>query len=101
MLTFFFFALIMIGVILYKSFSWGFVGFKIYNWFIIPIFTGAPVLSWVYIAGIMFFVNCFTSSNTISYIKEEYRDNTSGISASIFAPWLMLLSAWVFKTFLY
>jgi len=88
--------------ILYSSFAWGYVSSVIYTWFIIPVFTNAPTLTWLQLAGIMFFINCFVhNGNTLAYLKDEVKDTLTGTITSIIAPFLVLFGAWIFKVFLY
>lgn len=92
---------IVIGLTLYSSFSWGYVASICYSWFIMPNFETLPDLNWYHFAGIMFFVNCFYHNSTLSYIKSEFKDSTSGVIASIISPWILLFCAFIFKIILY
>lgn len=85
-------------LVIYGAFAWGYVASVIYGWFILTTFPQAPVLTWVQLAGIMFLVNCFVHNTTTNYIKKEYKDETV---ASLIAPWLTLLGAWIFKIFFF
>lgn len=84
--------------ILYSSFSWGWVASVLLEWYIVPVFPNTPILSWMQLAGIMFFVTCFTY-HTKTEIKDEYEDKTAHTINVILAPWLTLLCAWVFHLF--
>jgi hypothetical protein len=96
-------ALVLIPLlIIYSSFSWGYVASIIYSWFILPIFTNAPILTWVQLAGIMFLVNCFVhSDSSIHYMKKEVKNEYTGLTTSILSPWLTLFGAWIFKILIY
>lgn len=87
-------------IVIYSSFAWGFVASIIYNWYIITIFTNAPALNWLQLAGIMFFINCLIRYNTTN-IKQEYKDYNILWLETILNPWLTLLGAWIFKIILY
>ena len=85
---------------LYSSFSWGYVASIFYSWFIMPNFETLPDLSWYHFAGIMFFVNCFYHNSTLSYIKDEFKDSTSGVINTVLSPWVLLFCAFIFKIIL-
>lgn len=85
-------------VILYSSFSWGWVASVMMKWYIIPVFPDFPILSWMQLAGIMFFVQCFTYSPK-TQVKDEYENKTAHTTSVLLAPWLTLLCAWVFHLF--
>lgn len=94
-------ALIFVATVFYISFAWGYVASVIYSWFILPIFPDLPHFTWIQLAGIMFFVNCFVhSSTTHAYLKDEIKDKNKGIDAQLAAPWILLLGAWLFKNFI-
>lgn len=96
-LTLVFTILLIPFLVLYLSFSWGFVASIIYSWFITPVFPNSPDLNWMQFAGIMFFINCFVHSSTSAYIKDECKDSTNGFTTSVLSPWMLLLGAWIFK----
>lgn len=85
-------------LVLYSSFSWGFVTTIIYKWYILSLFPNLPVFTWLQFAGIMFFINCFVHTRSIQ-IKDEYRDKSTQYIIFLFAPWLLLLGAWLFRLF--
>lgn len=99
--------LVLVGIIalipllvLYSSFSWGFVATIIYKWFVLPLFPQFPVLTWIQFAGIMFFINCFVHGfSQVSNIKKEYRDELNGFITLILAPWLTLFGAYILHLF--
>ena len=92
---------IILLLVFYNAFAWGYVSSIIYTWFIIPIFPETPVLTWMQLAGIMFLVNCFVHNTTTNYIKKDYKDETTGLILGLISPWFTLFFAWIFKTFIY
>ena len=86
-------------LILYSSFSWGYVATVFHDWFIIPIWPDFKNLSWKQYAGIMFFIGCFIRPSNVS-IKDEFKDNTALYFASFLGPWIALLCGWVFTLFI-
>jgi hypothetical protein len=95
MLTIIILAAILIGILLYNSFSWGFVAHKLFYWFILPIFPTAPNLTIYQFIGIFFFINCFVRVSSQS-IKSEYREPSNELSFFFLSPWLTLLFSWFF-----
>lgn len=93
--------LLIIALTLYNSFSWGYVASIIYKWFILSQFVNLPDIKWWQFSGIMFFINCFIHNTTSSYIKEENLDTSKGLRSSLILPWIVLLSAWIFKIIIF
>ena len=92
---------LIVGLVLYSSFSWGYVSSIIYKWFILSQFPELPLIQWWQFAGIMFFINCFIHDTTTHYLKDEVKDNSKSLTTSLLSPWLLLFGAWIFKTILY
>ena len=86
-------------LILYSSFSWGYVATVFQDWFITPIWPDLIKLSWKQFAGISFFIGCFIRPSQIS-IKEELKDNTQTYTYDLIGPWIVLASGWVFTLFI-
>jgi hypothetical protein len=93
--------LIVGGLTIYNSFSWGYVASIIYQWFILSQFTNLPDIKWWQFSGIMFFINCFIHIDNSSFIKEEMLDIWKGLKNGIINPWITLLTAWIFKIILF
>ena len=81
---------------LYSAFAWGFVCSKTWNWFVQPIFTTLPVLSYFQAVGLMTFVSTIILHyRPTKTIKSEYTEPTNFVVASgMLTPWLALLVAW-------
>lgn len=90
------FALVPI-IVLYSAWAYGFVLYKFYYWFLIPVFGGLPLITFVQAIGISCFVSLF-KNNTSSGIKDEYKDDKyTRIIGVLLAPWLGLFGGWVIK----
>ena len=87
-------------LILYSSFSWGYVAVIFWGWFIIPLFPEAPLFTWTQFAGFMFMLNCFVHQSN-KHVKKEYKDEVTEWSGLILNPWLTLLGGWIFHKFIY
>jgi hypothetical protein len=94
------FVLLIIGVVLYASFAWGYVASVIYEWVVLPTFPSLPILKWWQFSGMMFLVNTFVHSD-LHHFKEEVKDKTTGSIIGILSPWLTLFAAWIFKIIIF
>lgn len=94
-------ALAIAGILIYSTFSWGWVCFKFWSWFIVPIFISAwpeiPVLTFIEACGLMFFIGLFKNHGG-NNIKKEYRDEGTNWGNLLITPWLVLLVGWLFKS---
>lgn len=82
--------------VVYNAFSWGFVCYKFWGWFILPIFTTLPVITFWQAVGLMFFISLFRNHSQTE-IKEEYKDKTNQFMVVLLAPWVLLLLGYFFK----
>lgn len=91
--------LLVLGAMIYGSFSWGFVCFKFWYWFILPIFPSLPSLTFYQCVGLFFFIGLFNISNvnSFNYNKTDEQRNNE-LAGSILAPWLTLVIGWLIGT---
>lgn len=92
---------LIVGIILYSSLSWGYVAYKMWSWFILPVFTQAPTITFWQAVGIMFFIGLFHNHTTADvYISDkwEYKDKNSAMVNALIAPWVTILVAYMIKT---
>lgn len=87
------------GVVVYTSFSWGFVLFKFWYWFLLPVFTTIPQIDFYQAVGLMFIINLFNRYSAKVSIKDEYlKDNKGTVYTIAFiGPWLVLLVGYCIK----
>lgn len=85
-------------VLCYNAFSWGYVSYVLYGWFILPIFQDAPQISILQFVGISLFLSAIKPILGPS-LKSEYEDKSSQWSKIILSPWLVLLFAWFIHLF--
>jgi hypothetical protein len=83
-------------IISYTALSWGFVLFKFWVWFILPIFTTLPTLNYWQAVGLML-VSSLIVRHTTS-IKDEFIDEGKTWFVIVSSPWLTLAAAWVVKS---
>ena len=87
-----FFALM---VTVYSAFAWGWVFFKFWGWFILPVFT-LPEINFWQAVGLMFFVLLFQINKAHIQEKDE-KDKKKQLTialAAIIAPWVTLFAGW-------
>jgi hypothetical protein len=70
--------------IIYNSFSWGFVLYKFYYWFLLPVFTSLPLIDFYQAVGLMLFISLFKVH--ITNIKTEKEGKTKNIISAIVIP---------------
>jgi hypothetical protein len=85
---------LVIGLILYDAFSWGFVASKFYVWFILSAFPVLPAIGYLQFVGIMIFLSVIMPKH-VDTAKTE-TDNKKSIML-IFSPWISLIIGWLFK----
>jgi hypothetical protein len=79
--------------------SWGFVFYKFYSWFILPVFTQAPVITFSQAIGLSIFAMLLKRSKG----KKVYRENdsfagkTQKVIVLTLAPWVFLSFGWIAK----
>jgi hypothetical protein len=88
---------ILIGIIfIYDTLSWGLVLYKFWGWFVLPVFTTLPVLTFTQALGLMFVVGLFKSHFAGENIKDEYKkDKYSQTIVLFILPWLTLIFGWL------
>ena len=82
------------GLVLYSSLSWGYVCFKFWYWFVLPVFTELPHVTFWQAVGLMFFISLFRNPGGKKSDSDKSDINWGLIIAS---PWLTLIVAWFFK----
>lgn len=84
------------GMIIYSSFSWGFVLFKFWYWFLLPVFTTLPSVDFYQAVGLMFFISLLKTKSFDTPIKDEYI--ISNIFTQILAPLIVLVIGFFVKS---
>jgi hypothetical protein len=83
-------------IFVYATFAWGFVCWKFWYWFLLPVFPTLPAVTLVQCVGLMLFLHLF-NVQTPQGIKKEYRDDSAHNWASVLAPPVTLLVGWLIK----
>jgi len=88
---------IMGGLIVYNTFVWGFICYKFYYWFILPVFTQVPLITLSQAIGFIFFISLF-KNNYYDNIKKEFKDEWwKPILSMMLTPWALFVLAYFFK----
>ena len=75
------------GMIIYTSMSWGYVCFKFWYWFILPVFPTMPHIAFWQAVGLFLFMGLFKNHGTYHGEKKEGNETAVGL----LTPWLVLL----------
>lgn len=85
---------VIIGIaFVYSTLAWGLVLHKFWGWFVLPVFTDLPEITFVQALGLMFVIHLFKGVMHQS-IKKEYRD-VNAEYALLLAPWVSLFFGWL------
>ena len=90
--------LILMGATIYGSLSWGFVLYKFWYWFILPVFVTLPLITFWQAVGIFFVIGLFNVPIP-NETKDEYLDKTKSYG-NILIPWVTLLMGWFMHLFM-
>jgi len=85
-------AIVAILVFIYSSFSWGFVVYKFWGWFLLPVFPQLPHITFWQAVGLSFVISLFKGTQTS--IKSEYKEANSDLCKTIITPWVTLIIAY-------
>ena len=88
------FVIVIGGIFIYSTLSWGLVLYKFWGWFVLPIFVTLPALTFVQALGLMFVISLF-KNQTIQSIKKEYKDESTTMSLIFLSPWISLFFGWL------
>lgn len=95
------FVLLVGGALLYSSFAWGFVFFKLFSWFVLPVFSTLPAVTFHQSVGLMFFVGLFKSSEASDlYLNDTKIEKKPNLWITLALPWLLLGVAFFVKLFI-
>lgn len=91
------FGLVAIGII-YSAFAYGFITYKFYCWFLLPVFTSLPHITVSYAIGLSLFIGLFKGSSSMDYTyKGEKLKADPNWASVIVMPWLLLGAAYMIK----
>jgi len=86
-------------IFIYEALIWGWVLFKFWEWFVLPVFSNLPVLTLGQAIGLIFVIGLFKPMTT-EIIKKEYKESW-GHWLVLAYPWITLILGWLaWKIFL-
>lgn len=85
-----------IVIVAYFVFAGGYVLSILWGWFIIPVFTTAPALTWQQAAGIILVASFFKYKP-----KDSEKSNNKTTIMLLLYPWLLLLFGYIIKIVLF
>lgn len=88
-------AAVVVALIVYTDLCWGFVCFKFWYWFLLPVFPALPRVDFWQCVGLYLFISLFHNHIQVS-IKKEYKDESAAWMVFVM-PWLVLLFGWILK----
>jgi hypothetical protein len=85
---------------LYNAFSWGYVLFCLYNWFVLSAMPTLPVFTTLQFVGFSIFANALIRHVPPMSIKSEYtEDRTQYYVGLLMSPWITLFFAWLLHAY--
>jgi hypothetical protein len=89
---------LMFIALIYGAFAYGFVVYKMYYWFLLPVFINLPHISVYEGIGIGLFIGLFRSNSSHDYeYKGETLKEKTKWSTIILLPWFTLGAAYLIK----
>ena len=86
-----------IGVFCYTIFSWGYVSFQFYDWFVLKYYPNLPHFTIYQFIGFRFLISTFIHYSDNSDIKNEYKDKIeTRYVIALLTPWLTLLLGYMY-----
>ncbi len=82
------------AAVLYGAFSWGYVLYCFWDWFLLPVFPAVGEIAYSKAVGLMYFISLFNISNSSENVKAEYKDGTANLVSGLLLPWITLLLGW-------
>lgn len=83
-----------IGIVMfmlaYDALAWGWVCYKFWGWFLLPVFPELQQILFWQAVGLMFFFQLL-QNKTIQVMKKEYRDDDATNLLIILSPWIVLI----------
>lgn len=91
------FILLVGGLLIYASLSWGYVTYLFYAWFLLPVFHDLPHVTLVQAIGLNFFIGLFVKYNPNEKEEDDKKKKISRIIVALGMPWFTLLMGYIFK----
>jgi hypothetical protein len=92
-------ALITFGALAWGAFGWGFVLYKFWQWFVLPVFTTLPHISISQAVGLMMVVQLF-DKNIPQVFDDEFLNSDKKNVFDIISPIITFVFGWIVWFFL-
>ena len=89
--------IVVFGLLAYSSIMGGYVVYKFWYWFLLPVFPELPDITYAQAIGLMFFIGLFKYHGKSNKNDED----TKNLIMGIIAPILMLIVGSVVHAFIY
>ena len=93
------FAIISIAAITYHAFAWGFILYKYYHWFAMPISPNIPNISFYQAIGLSLIISLF-KNNIFVIPNKEYRDDSFMIFIIVISPIIALFIGFLINSYI-
>ena len=87
------------GFIMYIAFAWGFILYEYYYWFLLPVFTTLPLITYYQAVGLACFINLFKNQHYLQF-KQEFRDDSLIGGMLFLTPFLVITFGYIVHYFL-
>ena len=83
-----------IGIQCYHVFSYGYVTYIFYGWFVLPMIPQLPHFTVLQFVGFILFLSVLRPESE-THLKDEFKDQMTMWLSLIINPWLMLFLGWI------
>lgn len=80
---------------LYSALSWGYVSYKAYYWFILPLSSELPQFTFFQMVGIVIFTSLLFGKKYSKKYKDLKEDSLSNYTNLFLSPWMSLLMSYL------
>ena len=87
-------------LIIYGAFSWGYVVYQFYGWFVLTSLPDLPHFNITQFIGFTLFLRAIMPTTSV-YIKDEYINKTNQAISNFLGPWIILSFGWLIKLILF
>lgn len=89
-------------LILYFGFSWGFILYKYWYWFLLEVFPELPQITFLSAVGLKMFMSMFHNKTSKRSFKEGFysQSKTDFVIEALVTPWVALFAGWIIYEFI-
>lgn len=86
-----------VALLIYNAHSWGYVCYKFWYWFLLPVFDNVPRIGYYQAVGVVLFLALFKNHGTESYVEDPNRKYEK-LANFFLTPWLLLLFGYLINS---